>query len=202
MFFFEKKKRKKKEKEKEKENQTWTNWETLHLSLSGRMLRHDGVVGVVGAVVLGGEFMGAALAEWETEWGRISEGRSGWRGGMEIWSSEISGCCMWPLSIPSHKLLPIRTLGWDSGLRSLRSERERGCPVGPVRSAAATRGRRWFHLTRACRSEYAEKTKTKVEEMRERREAVCVWEENVANTVRVNSSSVKMGHVQLKCLIL
>ena len=148
-----------------KENQTWTNWETLHLSLPGRMPRHDGAVRAVGVVVLGGEFMGAALAEWETKWGGISEGGSGWRGGMEIWSGEIGGCCMWPPSIPPHKLLPVRTSGWDAGLRS---KRERGYPVGPVRPAAAAHGHRRFRLTRARRSELAEKTKTKVEKMRER----------------------------------
>ena len=59
-------------------------------------------------------------------------------------------------------------------MRSLRSERERGCAVGPVRSAVAASGRHRFRLTRACRFEFAEKTKTKVEEIRERREAVCV----------------------------
>ena len=53
----------------------------------------------------------------------------------------------------------------------MRSERERGCPVGPVRLTAAARGRRRFRLTRARRSELAEKTKTKMEKMRERREA-------------------------------
>ena len=173
MFFFLKKEK------KEKENQTWTNWEILHLSLSRRMPRHDGAVGALGAVVLGGEFMGVALAKWETEWGGISEGGSGWRGGMEIWSGEIGGCCMWSPSIPPHKLLPVRTSGWDAGLRSLRSESERGYPVGLVRSAATARGCRRFHLTRAYWSEFAEKTKTKVEEMRERHEAVCVWEETV-----------------------
>ena len=79
------------------------------MSLSGRMLRHDGAVGAVGVVVPGGEFMGAALAEWETEWGGISKGGSGWRGGMEIWSGEIDRYCMWPPSIPPHKVLPVRT---------------------------------------------------------------------------------------------
>ena len=43
--------------------------------------------------------------------------------------------------------------------------------VSSVRSAAAARGRRRFRLTRARRSELAEKIKTKVEKMRERREA-------------------------------
>ena len=79
------------------------------MSLSGRMLRHDGAVGAVGAEVPGGKFMGAALAEWETEWGGISKGGSGWRGGMEIWSGEIDRCCMWLPSIPPHKVLPVRT---------------------------------------------------------------------------------------------
>ena len=51
---------------------------------------------------------------------------------------------------------------------------------GPVRSAAAECGRRQFCLTSSCQSEFAEKTK--VEEMRERREAVLLlWVRGVTN---------------------
>ena len=74
---------------------------------------------------------------------------------------EIGGCRMWPPSIPPHKVLPVRTSGWDTGLRR---ERVRGCPVGPVRSTAGI----------PCRSEFAEKTKRRWE----RGVRLCVFEKN------------------------
>ena len=120
------------------------------------MPRHNGAIGAVGAVVLGGKFMGAALAEWETKWGEISKGGSRWRGGLSSWSGEIGGCYMWPPSIPPHKLLPVRTSGWDTGLRCLRRERQ---------GLSTCTG---F----SCRSEFAQKMKVKA--VRERREAVWV----------------------------
>nr|POF21193.1 uncharacterized protein, mitochondrial [Quercus suber] len=64
----------------------------------------------------------------------------------------------------NRHLIDLSVIGFE--------ERERGCPVGPVRSAAAACGRRRFRLTSSCRSEFAEKTE--VEEMRERREAAAV----------------------------
>ena len=138
---------------KKKENQTWTNWEPLHLSLSGRMPRHNGAVG---AVVLGGKFMGAALAGWETEWGEISEGGSGWRGGLSNWFGEIGGCCMWPPSIPPHKISPI-WVSQKTKVEEMRERREAGLCVFEKRS---------------YRSEFAQKMK--VVAVRERHEAVWV----------------------------
>ena len=156
-------------KKKKKKNKTWTNWEPLHLSLLGRMPRHNGAIGAVGAVVLGGKFMGAALAEWETKWGEISKGGSRWRGGLSSWSGEIGGCCMWPPSIPPHKLLPVRTSGWDMGLRCLR--RERGCPHVPDSLAGLSllrkwRLRLWERGMRLCGCVWEEE-----------RGWTCVWEE-------------------------
>ena len=123
---------------------------------------------VVGSVVLCGEEMGGGW-EWQRERRLLTDWEKGWGG--------IGGgtAC----AVGGRILLPV----WGS-------EKNRG--VAAVHSASQAlvgqNRRRRFRLTRARRSEFAEKTKTKVEGMRERREAggcvsVYVWEENLANTV-------------------
>ena len=70
-------------------------------------------------------------------------------------------------------MIDLSVIGFDEF-----EERERSCPVGLVRLAATACGRRQFRHTSSCRrSEFAEKTK--VEEMRERREAATVGERSV-----------------------
>ena len=91
----------------------------------------------------------------------------------EVLKKRRCGCR--PFCLTSSCRLEPQKLRLKRGFEEFEErEKDRGCPVGPVRSVAVARGRRRFRLTRACRYEFAEKTKTKVEEMRERHEDVCV----------------------------
>ena len=109
--------------------------------------------GVVEEVVLGGEYMGAASAEWESECGGIGEGGGGWRGGMEIWSGEIGGRCMWP-PLSGRSGVPRKT--------KVEEEDERGLAwLGYVLS-----GLDWESRC-SCRSEVAEEKQRWLEAERE-----------------------------------
>ena len=152
---------------------------------------------VVGSVVLGGEEMGGGW-EWQREKRdgaeSAEERRVQWVAGFSCWFGRrdkrererreaghvqwVAGfSCrsevrrkikVWPLSILPHKLLPIRTATVDSasqelaGLSLLRKPRQRW--------RGWERGVR--HEAWGCVSVY-------------------VWEENLANTVRVDNSSIK-----------